>query len=53
MNRSEKAVNIEAIKTSADAASFAALTDFKGMSVEELTNLRVRLRGAGGEYHVV
>lgn len=53
MNRSEKAVIIEAIKSRADAASFAALTDFKGMPVEELTNLRVRLRDAGGEYHVV
>lgn len=29
------------------------LTDFKGMTVEELTNLRVSLRSAGGEYHVV
>ncbi len=53
MNRSEKAVIIESIKSRADVASFAALTDFKGMPVEELTNLRVRLRDAGGEYHVV
>lgn len=53
MNRSEKAVIIESIKAKADDAQFAALTDFKGMSVEELTGLRVRLREAGGEYHVV
>lgn len=53
MNRSEKAVIIEAIKKRADASSFAALTDFKGMTVEELTGLRVKLRNAGGEYHVV
>lgn len=53
MTRSEKAVIIEGIRKNADRASFAALTDFKGMSVEELTGLRVRLRGAGGEYHVV
>ncbi|SDF09509.1 50S ribosomal protein L10 [Desulfovibrio legallii] len=53
MNRSEKAAVIEAIKARAERASFAVLTDFKGMSVEELTNLRVSLRKAGGEYHVV
>lgn len=53
MTRSEKAVAIEGIRKKADSSSFAALTDFKGMSVEELTGLRVRLRQAGGEYHVV
>lgn len=53
MNRSEKAVIIEAIKNRTDSSSFAALTDFKGMTVEELTDLRVRLRNVGGEYHVV
>lgn len=53
MNRSEKATVIEALKAKADKASFAVLTDFKGMSVEELTNLRVSLRKAGGEYVVV
>jgi large subunit ribosomal protein L10 len=53
VNRSEKAAVIEAIKARAEKASFAVLTDFKGMSVEELTNLRVSLRKAGGEYHVV
>ena len=53
MNRSGKAVIIEAVKARADKASFAVITDFKGMTVEELTNLRVSLRTAGGEYHVV
>lgn len=53
MTKSEKAVIIEGIRKRADDSSFAALTDFKGMSVEELTGLRVRLRQAGGEYHVV
>lgn len=53
MNRSEKAAVIEAIKARAEKAPFTVLTDFKGMSVEELTNLRVSLRKAGGEYHVV
>lgn len=52
-NRSEKAVIIEQVKECASRASFAVVTDFKGMSVEELTGLRVALRAAGGEYHVV
>ena len=53
MNRSGKAVIIEAVKARADKASFAVITDFKGMTVEELTNLRVSVRNAGGEYLVV
>ena len=53
MNRSGKAVIIEAVKARAEKASFAVITDFKGMTVEELTNLRVSLRNAGGEYLVV
>lgn len=53
MQKSEKAVIIEDIRNRANAASLAALTDFKGMTVEELTGLRGRLREAGGEYHVV
>ena len=53
MNRSGKAVIIEAVKARAEKASFTVITDFKGMTVEELTNLRVSLRKAGGEYLVV
>lgn len=51
--RSEKAVLIEAIKAKAGASCIAVVTDFKGMTVEELTNLRVALRKEGGELHVV
>ena len=53
MNRSEKAALIAQIKAKADAASFLVVTDFKGMSVEELTRLRVKLYECGGEYLVV
>lgn len=53
MNRSEKAVIIEAIKAKAESASITVVTDFKGMPVEELTRLRVALRSAGCEYYVV
>ncbi len=53
MNRSEKAAIIEQLKSRAEAASIAVVTDFKGMPVEELTRLRVKLRENGCEYHVV
>lgn len=53
MNRVEKAVLISHIKEKAEAASFVVVTDFKGISVEELTCLRTKLRESGGEYLVV
>ena len=48
MNRSEKAALIAQIKAKADAASFVVVTDFKGMTVEELTRLRVMLHRYAG-----
>lgn len=53
MNRSEKASVVEQIRSRATEATFVVVTDFQGMSVEELTRLRVSLREAGGEYYVV
>ncbi len=53
MNRSEKANLIEQIKSKADTAEFVVITDFKGITVEELTCLRSKLRENGGEYLVV
>ena len=53
MNKSEKAAIIEQIRSRASEASIVVVTDFKGMSVEELTALRVKIRQAGGEYYVV
>ena len=53
MDRNGKAAIIEAFKANAEKASFAAITNFKGMTVEELTKLRVNIRQAGGEYHVI
>ncbi len=53
MNRTEKAAVIEQLKALAESASIAVVTDFKGMSVEEMTRLRVKLRESGGELHVV
>ncbi|SHN71866.1 50S ribosomal protein L10 [Desulfovibrio litoralis] len=53
MNRSEKATIIDAIKSKADKASIAVVTDFKGMPVEEMTRLRVKLREQNGDLCVV
>ena len=53
MNRSEKAAAIANIKAHAEKASFVVVTEFKGMTVEELTRLRVKLRENGGECLVV
>jgi large subunit ribosomal protein L10 len=53
VNRSEKAVLIEDIKAQAVSASIVVVTDFRAMSVEELTRLRVKVREAGGKYLVV
>ena len=53
MNRSEKAAVIDSIKTATATASIIMVADFKGMSVEEMTRLRVKLRGAGGQLLVV
>lgn len=53
MNRSEKTAIIEQIRSRAADANIVVVTDFKGMSVEELTRLRVAIREAGGEYYVV
>ena len=53
VKRSETAALIAQIKAKADAASFVVVTDFKGMTVEELTRLRAKLYECGGEYLVV
>ncbi|MDR2123457.1 MAG: 50S ribosomal protein L10 [Desulfovibrio sp.] len=53
MNRTEKAAMIEKIRSAAGRSSVALVADFKGMPVEEITRLRVRLREAGGELLVV
>ncbi len=53
MNRSEKAAVIERIKERASSASIVVVTEFKGMTVEELTQLRVKIRQSGGECLVV
>lgn len=53
MNRQEKAAVVEQIKGKADKAGIAIVTDFKSLTVEEMTGLRVKLREAGVDYQVV
>lgn len=53
MERSEKLAVIEQLKDRADRASICLVTDFKGLTVEQMTELRVKLREAGVEYAVV
>lgn len=53
MNRNEKAAAVESIRDKASRSSIAVVTDFKGMPVEEMTQLRVKLREVGGELVIV
>ena len=53
MNRAEKAAVIEQIKGRMDKAAVALVTDFQGAKVEEMTSLRIKLRGSGMDYQVV
>ncbi len=53
MNRSEKATIISEIKEATSSASLVVVADFKGMTVEELTELRIKVRQANGTLHVV
>ncbi|TVQ95711.1 MAG: 50S ribosomal protein L10 [Desulfovibrionales bacterium] len=53
MNRTQKSEIIEKLRSKASTASIAIVTDFKGLKVEEVTPLRVKLRESGIDYHVV
>ena len=47
-----KSEKIESIKAKAQKAQVAVLTEYKGYSVEEITNLRRALQKDGGDYMV-
>jgi large subunit ribosomal protein L10 len=53
VQRAQKGEIIEKLRAKADRAGIAVVTDFRGMTVEELTELRVKLRAAGIDYQVV
>lgn len=53
MNRDEKAAATEALRGVFGTAKGAVLTDFRGLSVADMTDLRRHLRKASVEYTVV
>jgi len=53
LQRAQKAEIIEALREKAERAGIMVVTDFKGLKVEELTDLRVKLRAVGVDYQVV
>ena len=53
MNRQDKAQIIEQLHEKASRASIAVVTDFKGMTVEEMTVLRSKCYEVGVDYQVV
>lgn len=53
MNRTQKGKIIKKLHGKAAESSIVIVTDFKGLKAEEATPLRVKLREAGVDYHVV
>ena len=47
-----KSEKIDAIKAKAEKAQVAILTEYKGYTVEEITNLRRNIQKDGGDYMV-
>jgi large subunit ribosomal protein L10 len=52
MARPEKVAVVEEIRTKLDAADAAVLTEYRGLTVHELANLRASLRTTGTQYKV-
>ncbi|MCE2456095.1 MAG: 50S ribosomal protein L10 [Gemmatimonadetes bacterium] len=52
MDRTEKAVLVEALRERFERAPAVYLTDFTGLDVKDITKLRRELKGSGGEYLV-
>lgn len=53
MARPEKIEEVAQLKTRLDSSEAVILTDFRGLTVGEITELRGRLRKLGAEYRVV
>ena len=53
LTKEQKAVAVEAITGKLEAAPTVYLTDYKGLSVEQVNELRNRFREAGVEYKVI
>ncbi len=53
MNRTEKAAEIESLKSKFETAQLTILADYKGLSVAAITDLRRKLRAHQGSLKVV
>jgi large subunit ribosomal protein L10 len=53
MNRDQKAANIEALASEIDGAEAIFAVDYRGISVSQAAELRVKLREAGASFQVV
>lgn len=53
MNRTQKEKVVAGLNKKAADARIAIVTDFRGLKVDEMTELRAKLRDAGVEYQVV
>ena len=53
MNRTEKQVAVEQLNKDAEAVSGVFAVDFRGLKVEEATELRRKIRESGSKYRVV
>jgi len=53
MNRTEKSAEVEALRASLGTAKGVVLTNFQGLDVAEMTDLRRHLRKASVQYKVV
>ena len=50
--RPEKAAVVTEVKERLDAADAAILTEYRGLTVQEIATLRRSLRAAGGDYKI-
>ncbi|MGH7357201.1 MAG: 50S ribosomal protein L10, partial [Candidatus Rokuibacteriota bacterium] len=53
MPTAEKAESIEALRQRLGGATAAVLTEYRGLTVQQLSELRKQLRAASAEYRVV
>ncbi|MDR2779394.1 MAG: 50S ribosomal protein L10 [Puniceicoccales bacterium] len=51
--RNEKKLLVEEIKKHLDKSNYVFFTDFRGITVADVSNLRQKLRPEKGEFHVV
>ncbi|MFC1901241.1 50S ribosomal protein L10, partial [Chloroflexota bacterium] len=53
MSKEKKAEIIDSLEETFSKCSIGILTDYRGLTNAEITALRRRIQGAGGEYKVV